>query len=107
MLRYARSLISQLLQTVACNGLHTAEQRVARWILLAADRVDADTLHLTQQAVADVLGLRRATVSEICSQFQAAQLVDYARGEMVITNREGLESRVCDCYRRIRTNMLW
>jgi CRP-like cAMP-binding protein len=103
MLLYARSLISKLMETVACNSLHTAEQRVARWLLSAHDSIDGNILQLTQQAVADSLGVRRATVSEICSQFHNSNLVDYSRGEMTITDREGLEERVCDCYRRIRS----
>lgn len=103
MLRYAKSLITQLMESVACNSLHAAEQRVARWLLNAHDSVDGDAFRLTQLAIAEVLGLRRATVSEVCSQLQAAGLLDYARGELSIVDRQGLEGRACECYRRIRT----
>lgn len=106
MLRYAKSLIVQLMETVACNSLHSAEQRIVQWLLLAHDRVDGDLFSITQQAVADVLGLRRATVSEVCSQLMAAGLLNYARGEIEVRQREGLESRACECYGRIRLNSI-
>lgn len=106
MLRYAKSLIVQLMETVACNSLHSAQQRVVRWLLMAHDSVEGDTLKLTQQAIADVLGLRRATVSEICSQFQVSRLLDYTRGEVTIVDRQALEVCACECYRRIRSSAM-
>ena len=102
LLRYAKSLISQLMETVACNSLHSAEQRVARWLLTAHESILGDTMDLTQQAVAESLGLRRATVSEICSQLLTSNVIDYSRGRVIVRDRPALESRACECYRRIR-----
>lgn len=101
MLRYARSLITQLMETVACNSLHSAEQRVIRWLLHAHDSVGKGRFALTQQAVAEALGLRRATVSEICSQLQGAGLLDYSRGDVSILERQAMEARACECFHRI------
>lgn len=106
MLRYAKSLITQLMETVACNSLHSAEQRVIRWLLQAHDRTRGDDFHITQQAVADVLGLRRATVSEICSVLQANGLLVYSRGALSVRDRAGLEGRACECYTRIHRQSL-
>lgn len=106
MLRYARSLITQLMETVACNTLHAAEQRVARWLLTAHDSIQGDTMGLMQQSIAEVLGLRRATVSEICSQFHASDLIEYSRGRLTILDRSGLEAQACECYRRIRNSAM-
>lgn len=102
MLRYATLLIRQLMESVACNSLHTAEQRVARWLTQAHDRMTGDRFSITQQAIADVLGLRRATVSEICSRFQSEEILTYSRGIVDVQDRMALESRACECYRRIR-----
>lgn len=101
MLRYASALITQLMESVACNKLHSAEQRVARWLLHADDRVVGDTFLLTQQALSEALGLRRATVSDVCSAFQEAGILDYSRGAVTVSNRSALEGRACECYRRI------
>jgi CRP-like cAMP-binding protein len=106
MLRYAKSLITQLMETVACNSLHSAEQRITRWLLTAHDCMEGDTMGLTQQAVAESLGLRRATVSEVCSQFMASELIEYSRGRLTILDRAGLEARACECYRRIRNSVM-
>jgi CRP-like cAMP-binding protein len=102
MLRYAKSFITQLMETVVCNSLHSAEQRIARWLLNAHDSVAGDQIQVTQQAIAEVLGLRRATVSDVCSHFQASDLVDYSRGELTIRSRQEIEARTCQCYWRIR-----
>ena len=102
MLRYAKSLITQSLESIACNNLHSAEQRVARWLLGAHDRITGDRFDLTQQTISTVLGLRRATVSEACSRLQAAGAIDYSRGVMTVANRSNLESLACECYAKIR-----
>jgi CRP-like cAMP-binding protein len=106
MLRYAKSLISQLMETVACNSLHSADQRVSRWLLTAHDSIQGDTMELTQHAIAESLGLRRATVSEICSQLLASNLIDYSRGKLTVLDHQKLEERACECYRRIRHTSL-
>ena len=101
MLRYSKSLIVQLMESVACNSLHTAEQRVTRWLLQALDRMAGDTFTLTQEAMSRVLGLRRATVSGICSELLEAGIIDYHRGTVTITDRTALERRTCECYGRV------
>lgn len=102
MLRYAKSLIFQTMESVACNGLHTAEQRVSRWLLHALDRVRGDSFAVTQQALAEVLGLRRQTVSEVCSHLQADGVIDYSRGTLTVVRRDALQQRSCECYERVR-----
>jgi CRP-like cAMP-binding protein len=102
MLRYAKSLITQLMETVACNSLHSAEQRSIRWLLRAHDCVVGDRFNLTQQVVAEVLGLRRATVNAICSELASEGLIEYSRGDVTIANRARLESKACECFHKIR-----
>jgi CRP-like cAMP-binding protein len=102
MLRYAKSLITQLMETVACNSLHSAEQRILRWLLTAHDSVPGDRFALRQQVVAEALGLRRATVSAVCSQLQSDGVLDYSRGDVVILDRTGMEAKACECFHRIR-----
>ena len=106
MLRYAASLITQTMESVACNSLHSAEQRISRWLLEAHDRVQGDAFALTQVALGEALGLRRATVSDVCSELQAAGILDYSRGTVVVTDRQALEGRACECYGRIRSASL-
>lgn len=102
MMRYAKSLTVQLMESVACNSLHKAEQRVSRWLLHAHDRVNSDTFQLTQQGISTVLGMRRATVSSACNALMNAGALKYTRGNVTITDRSILEARSCECYERIR-----
>lgn len=102
MMRYAKSLTVQLMESVACNSLHKAEQRVSRWLLHAHDRVNSDTFQLTQQGISEVLGMRRATVSSVCNALMNAGALKYTRGNVTITDRSILEGRSCECYNRIR-----
>lgn len=102
MLRYSKSLIVQLMESVACNSLHTAEQRVTRWLLQTHDRVAGDSFMLTQETVSQVLGLRRATVSGICSGLFEDGVISYHRGLVAIVDRATLEARACECYQRVR-----
>jgi len=102
MLRYAKSLTLQLMESVACNSLHTAEQRVVRWLLHAHDRVDGDTFYVTQEAISNLLALRRATVNAVCSDLQQGGGISYHRGHLTITDRDVLRARVCECYDRVR-----
>lgn len=102
MLRYARSLITQTMETVACNSLHSADQRVARWLMNADDSNEGETFTLTQQALADVLGLRRATVSTACAKLQIAGAIEYSRGTIRVLDRRELERHSCDCYFKIK-----
>lgn len=102
MLRYAKSHTVQLMESVACNSLHTAEQRVARWLLHAHDRVEGDTYSVTQETIAMLLALRRATVNAICTDLMNAGAISYHRGSLRVTNRAVLHERACECYERIR-----
>lgn len=106
MLRYAKSHTVQLMESVACNSLHTAEQRVARWLLQAHDRVKGDSFYVTQEAVGKLLALRRATVNMICSELMDVGAIAYHRGTLSVTNRRALHDRACICYDRIRSASL-
>lgn len=107
MLHYAQSLINQLMETVACNSLHSAEKRVTRWLLHAHDRVEGNVVQVTQQAIANALGMRRATINEACSNLQQAGTISYSRGVVNIADRQALEEHVCQCYGRIRSKFKW
>ena len=88
-------------QSAACNRLHTHVQRCARWLLTTHDRVDSDRVGLTQEFLAQMLGARRASVTEAASVLQQAGAISYTRGEILIRDRELLESYSCECYRVI------
>jgi len=106
MLRYAKALIVQLMESVACNSLHTSDQRVARWLLHALDSVPGNSLEITQQAIAESLGFRRATVNQTCTMLQEKSVMDYSRGSVVVRDRPALEAQACECYGRIRRSSL-
>lgn len=96
--RYTEALFTLVAQTAACNRLHTIEQRCARWLLMTQERVGTNQFPLTQEFLADMLGVRRAGVSEVASQMQKQELITYSRGVITVLNREGLEQASCDCY---------
>jgi CRP-like cAMP-binding protein len=100
--RYTQALMIQISQGTACNRIHSIEQRCARWLLLTRDRVGADEFLLTQEFLGQMLGVRRATVSEVAGRMQEAGFITYSRGVIRICNREGLESVSCRCYAVIR-----
>ena len=100
--RYVQATIVQLSRNVACNRVHTTEERAARWLLMTADRVGGVHFTLTQEFLAQMLGVRRATVSLTAGALQAAGLIGYRRGAVSITDRPGLEEVACDCYRTVR-----
>jgi CRP-like cAMP-binding protein len=100
--RYAQVVFGQLAQTAACNRLHSIEARTSRWLLLSQDRVAADVVHLTQEFLAEMLGVRRETVNLSARMLQNAGLIEYHRGEIRILDRDGLESTACECYEVIR-----
>lgn len=100
-LRYALALTEQTAQSVACNSRHTLEQRCARWLLLTHDRVGRDEFLLTQEFLAQMLGVRRASVSEAAGDMQAKGYIRYSRGRVRITDRAGLETIACECYRAV------
>lgn len=97
--RYAQAYMVMLSQGLVCMGAHRIEQRCARWLLMLHDRIDTDQLRLTHQTLARMLGVRRATVSEVASRLQLRDLVRYERGVVKIVDRAGLEKAACECYR--------
>jgi CRP-like cAMP-binding protein len=100
--RYTLALLTQIAQSSACNRLHAMQQRCVRWILMSHDRVSRDEFTLSQEFLAQMLGVRRATVSEAVSPLQADGLISYRRGAMTILVRPALERRACECYRIIQ-----
>lgn len=102
MLAYTHTLLKHVAQGVACNRLHPAEQRCARWLLATRDRVDRDELQLTHEFLAQMLGVRRASVSETLAVLQRAELVSTRRGVIVIEDPAGLREAACECYEVVR-----
>jgi CRP-like cAMP-binding protein len=101
-LRYAMALFNQVAQSVACNRLHSLEERCARWLLITHDRVDGDEFKLTQEFLSYMLGVHRPAVTLAAGVLQEAGFIRYSRGNIVITNREGLEGASCGCYQATR-----
>jgi CRP-like cAMP-binding protein len=102
LLAYTRALLAQVLQSVACNATHSVEQRCARWLLMTHDRAATDTFELTQEFLAVMLSVRRASVNVVGNSFQKAGLIRYSRGKITILDRAGLEAASCECYGIIR-----
>jgi CRP-like cAMP-binding protein len=96
--RFAVCIFTLAAQCSGCNRVHTMEERCARWLLMVHDRMPGDEFELTQDFLSQMLGVRRATVSETASQLQAAGLISYSRGHVVIVDRAGLERTACECY---------
>lgn len=96
--RFLQAYLSQVSQSVACNRLHTTEERFARWILHSHDRARGETFQLTQEFLADMLGVHRPSISLIARSFQQAGLIRYSRGIITILDREGVEEACCECY---------
>jgi CRP-like cAMP-binding protein len=103
--RYAQALVGFIIQSTACNAVHSVEQRLARWLLLARDRMDRDEFPLTQEFVAMMLGASRPTVTIVAGTLQKAGLITYHRGQLRIVDREKLDAASCECY-RIATELL-
>jgi CRP-like cAMP-binding protein len=101
---YVQALMGQVMQLSACNALHAAEARFCRWLLMLRDRAGTDTLALTHEFLAEMLGVQRPTVSLIARNLQDAGLIRYRRGVVEIVDRAGLEATSCECYRIIRAN---
>lgn len=100
--RYNEVLLAQVQTTAACNAVHTLEARLSRWILQSRDRIDEDAIPLTHEILSQMLGVRRSSVSEVASKLQAANLISYSRGKIMIQDRAGLERNACECYQTIR-----
>jgi CRP-like cAMP-binding protein len=102
LLRYTQALITQISQTAVCNRLHSVEQQLCRWLLLSHDRVKADELIMTQDLIADMLGVRREGVTVAAGHLQDAGAISYVRGHIKILDRQRLEETVCECYRVVK-----
>lgn len=102
LLRYTQALITQISQTAVCNRLHSVEQQLCRWLLLSHDRVNTDELVMTQELIADMLGVRREGVTVAAGRLQDAGAISYVRGRILILNRPKLEETVCECYQVVR-----
>ena len=96
---YTEALIGFIMQSTACNAVHTIEQRLARWLLMAHDRMESDDFPLTQEFAAMMLGATRPTVSIVADTLQHAGLITHYRGQVTILNRKRLEAASCECYR--------
>jgi CRP-like cAMP-binding protein len=96
--RYTQALFNQIAQSASCNRVHPVEQRCARWLLMTRDRVSSDTFPITHEFLAQMLGVRRATVTVVAGMLQKAGLISYVRGQMTIVDRPGLEAASCECY---------
>jgi CRP-like cAMP-binding protein len=102
MLRYTQALITQMAQTAVCNRHHTVEQQFCRWLLLMLERINSNELVMTQELIANMLGVRREGVTEAAGKLKSAGLIDYSRGHITILDRTRLEARACECYRVVR-----
>jgi CRP-like cAMP-binding protein len=102
LLRYTHALITQMTQTAVCNRHHSVDQQLCRWLLLSLDRLPSNELVMTQELIADMLGVRREGVAEAAAKLKAAGLIDYSRGKITVLDRQKLEARVCECYRVVK-----
>ena len=98
LLRYTQALIAQMSQTAVCNRHHSVDQQLCRWLLLSLDRLTNKKLSMTQELIANMLGVRREGVTEAAGKLQDLGLIDYSRGHIKVVDRPGLEARVCECY---------
>src|SRR5476651_60697 len=101
-LRYTQALITQMAQTAVCNRHHTVDQQLCRWLLPSLDRLQSNEILMTQQLIADMLGVSRGGVTEAAGKLQAAGIIDYARGRIKVKDRLALEGAVCECYSVVR-----
>lgn len=102
LLRYTQALLTQMAQTAVCNRHHSVDQQLCRWLLLSLDRLPSNQLTMTQELIANMLGVRREGVTEAAGKLQAAGLISYSRGHIVVLDRPRLEVRACECYRVVK-----
>ena len=102
LLRYIQALITQMAQTAVCNRHHSLDQQLCRWLLLSIDRLPGDELKMTQELIANMLGVRREGVTEAAGKLQEAGLIRYSRGHIKVLDRPALEARTCECYAVVR-----
>lgn len=98
LLRYTQALLTQMSQTAVCNRHHTLEQQLCRWLLLTLDRLQGNELTMTQEMIANMLGVRREGVTEAAGRLQHQGFIRYRRGHITVLDRSGLEANVCECY---------
>jgi CRP-like cAMP-binding protein len=102
LLRYTQALLTQMSQTAVCNRHHLLDQQLCRWLLLSLDRLSSNELVMTQELIANMLGVRREGVTEAAGDLQRAGLITYQRGKITVLDRAGLEARVCECYQVVK-----
>lgn len=105
MLRYTQALLTQMMQTAACNRHHSLEQQLCRWLLLTLDRLPSGELVMTQELIASMLGVRREGITEAAGGLQRAGIIRYRRGHITVLKRSGLEARACECYAVVRKEL--
>jgi CRP-like cAMP-binding protein len=102
LLRFTQALITQMSQTAVCNRHHSVDQQLVRWLLLSLDRLSGSQINMTQELIANMLGVRREGVTDAARKLQALNLIRYSRGRITVLDRAGLEGRVCECYAVVR-----
>lgn len=105
LLRYTQALLTQISQTAACHLHHSIHQQLCRWLLTSVDRLSSDELCLTQESIAGMLGVRRESVTKEAGELQAAGMIQYVRGRIVVIDRPRLEAQACACYRGMKTEL--
>ena len=105
LLRYTRALMTQMAQTAVCNRHHSVEQQLSRWLLLSMERVPSRELTMTHELVASMLGVRRESVTEAAGNLQKAGIISYRRGHISVLDKKGLESRSCECYGVVKSEI--
>jgi CRP-like cAMP-binding protein len=103
LLRYTQALITQMAQTAVCNRHHSLDQQLCRWLLLSLDRLNSNDLVMTQELIANMLGVRREGVTEAAGNLQRDGLIEYRRGHIKVLDRAGIEQRTCECYAVVKT----
>ena len=104
---YVHAFLEQVMVSVACNGAHSLKQRLARWLLMMRDRDDDDTLQITQDLLAEMLGVQRPTITNASQELEQAGLIERGRRQVTILNRRGLMAASCECYRLVRAGWLF
>jgi len=102
LLRFTQALITQMTQTAVCNRHHAVDQQLCRWLLFALDRLGSSEVRMTQERIANLLGVRREGVTEAAGKLQADEVIEYSRGRIRVLDRGALESRACECYAVVR-----
>jgi CRP-like cAMP-binding protein len=105
LLRYTQALMTQMSQTAVCNRHHSIEQQLSRWLLLTLDRLPSDDLVMTQELVANILGVRRESITDAAGKLQQLGFIRYRRGHITVLNRCGLETRACECYAVVKNEL--